>query len=269
MLFDAEEETLDWIFGITPRPLSKLLTEENLFKVWLISTDPKTINPTDLEASCRAAKKRKASAAPAPKCGWPEAILGQPMLIHHVDHFIEVIREVRRLSKEAEEKAVQATQRMDDAQLSRLKVEDKNRSLKEKVKQLQFKLTKAKAWLLGKKKVGKARVEVATIEAVKIFHSSIEFRNIKAEFASTSYLQRIEDMKEKIRRNFPNLNLDLLESEGEEAEEVEGQKVQMEDLFSPTHDDLVAGDVTSAPPPTIIVLSDQVEVGKSGAPDGA
>ena len=51
-----------------------------------------------------------------------------------MDHFAEVIREVRRLSKEAKEKFIQAIRRADDAQLSKLKAEDENRSLKEKVK---------------------------------------------------------------------------------------------------------------------------------------
>ena len=65
--------------------------------------------------------------------------------------------------------------------MSRLKVEDENRSLKEKVKQLEFELTKAEARLLGEKKVGKAWAEVAKIEAVKAFCSSTEFRNIKTD----------------------------------------------------------------------------------------
>ncbi|KAG1359140.1 hypothetical protein COCNU_08G005860 [Cocos nucifera] len=109
-------------------------------------------------------------------------------LIHHVDHFIEVIREVRRLSKKVEEKAAHANRRADDAQLSRLKVEDEIRSLRERVKQLESKLTKAEARVLGEREAGKARAEAARIEAVEAFHVSKEFHNIKADFASLSYL---------------------------------------------------------------------------------
>ncbi|KAG1369677.1 hypothetical protein COCNU_15G000430 [Cocos nucifera] len=117
-------------------------------------------------------------------------------LIHHVDHFAELIREVRCLSKEAKEKAVQANRRTDDAQLSRLKVEDETRSLR--VKQLESKLAKAEARVLGEREAGKARAEAARVEAVKAFHTSKEFYNIKMDFASLSYLQGGIDLKEKV-----------------------------------------------------------------------
>ncbi|KAG1331931.1 hypothetical protein COCNU_02G019000 [Cocos nucifera] len=138
-------------------------------------------------------------------------------LVHHVDHFVEIIREVRRLSKKAKEKATYANRRMDDAQLSRLKVEDEIRSLKERVKQLEFELTKTEAWVLGEREAGKARAEA--------FHTLEEFCNIKMDFASLSYLQGGIDLKEKIRRIFSDLNLDLLESNDEEVEEAEGLEI--------------------------------------------
>ncbi|KAG1359614.1 hypothetical protein COCNU_08G010600 [Cocos nucifera] len=112
-------------------------------------------------------------------------------LIHHVDYFVEVIREVRRLSKKVEEKAVQANRRMDDAQLSQLKAEDEIRFLKKRVKQLKFELAKAEARMLGEREVGKARAEGTRVEAVEAFCASKEFHNIKIDFASLSYLQGI------------------------------------------------------------------------------
>ncbi|KAG1337720.1 hypothetical protein COCNU_04G000260 [Cocos nucifera] len=81
-------------------------------------------------------------------------------LIHHVDHFAEVIREA----------------------------EDEIRSLKERVKQLKFELTKAKARMLGEKEVRKVWKEAARVEAVEAFRTSEEFYNIKVDFASLFYL---------------------------------------------------------------------------------
>ncbi|KAG1347542.1 hypothetical protein COCNU_06G013710 [Cocos nucifera] len=190
-------------------------------------------------------------------------------LVHHMDHFIEVIREVRHLSKEAEEKAAQANRRTDDAQLSRLKAEDETKYLRERVKQLKSKLTKVEARVLGEREARKAWAEATRIEAVKAFRASEEFRNIKVDFASLSYLQGGIDLKEKVRRIFPDLNLNLLESDDKKAEEVEGRKIQMEDDFSPARDDLTAEDAASVPPSAIIILSDQVEVGESRTLDGA
>ncbi|EHA8587624.1 hypothetical protein COCNU_scaffold002855G000010 [Cocos nucifera] len=190
-------------------------------------------------------------------------------LVHHMDHFAEVIREVQRLSKEAKEKIAQAHRRMDDAQLSHLKAEEESRSLRERVKQLEFELTKAEARVLGEREIGKARAEAARVEAVKAFRASEEFCNIKMDFASLSYLQGRIDLKEKVQRIFSDLNLDLLESDNEEAEEVEDRKIQMKDVFSPTCDNLAAEDATSVPPLAIITLLDQAEVSESGALDGA
>ncbi|EHA8590274.1 hypothetical protein COCNU_scaffold016575G000100 [Cocos nucifera] len=74
-----------------------------------------------------------------------------------------------------------------------------------------------------------------------------------------------EDLKEKIKWIFLDLNLGLQESDDEEVEEVEGRKVQMEDLFSPTCMVHIAEDAVSALPPVVIILSDQAEVGESVA----
>ncbi|KAG1337921.1 hypothetical protein COCNU_04G002270 [Cocos nucifera] len=89
------------------------------------------------------------------------------------------------------------------------------------------------------------------------------------DFASLSYLQGGIDLKEKIRRIFPNLNLDLLESDDEETEGAEDREIQMEDVFSPMHDDLATEDAVLVLSPTVIDLPDQVVIGESGAPDGA
>ncbi|KAG1362327.1 hypothetical protein COCNU_10G005460 [Cocos nucifera] len=146
-------------------------------------------------------------------------------LIHCVDHFAKVIREVRYLSKEAKEKAIQANRRVDDAQLFRLKVEDETRSHRERVKQLEFELAKVEARVLGEREAGKAWAEVAGVEAIEAFHPLKEFSNIKMDFASLSYLQGDIDLKENVRRIFFDLNLDLLKLNDEEVEKVEGRKV--------------------------------------------
>ncbi|KAG1367734.1 hypothetical protein COCNU_14G002020 [Cocos nucifera] len=177
-------------------------------------------------------------------------------LVHHMDHFVEVIREVRHLSKEAEEKAVQANRRADDAQLSRLKVEDETKSLRERVKQLESELAKAEARVLRERDAEKAWVEAAKVEVVEAFRALEKFCNIKMNFASLYYLQGGIDLKEKVQRIFLDLNLDLLESDDEEAEEVEGRKVQIEDIFSPMRDDPTIEDVASIPPTIIIILPD-------------
>ncbi|EHA8590087.1 hypothetical protein COCNU_scaffold014924G000020 [Cocos nucifera] len=250
-LSDAEEETLDQIFGIAPPPLSKLLTKENLFKVGLIFTDPKMMNLVDLEAIHRMAKKRKASMAPTPKRGRPEAILAQQVVgassramqvprkessvpakvmmpLRSVAPMEPASRPSTSSSRRSSGKPkisirisslgpnaltdvslMEVASKIEDKRkgvgdyriihsLLKLKVEDENTSLKEKVKQLKSELTKAKARLLGEKEAGKARAEATKIKAVEAFFSLIEFRNIKMKFASTSYLQRIEDLKEKI-----------------------------------------------------------------------
>ncbi|EHA8591340.1 hypothetical protein COCNU_scaffold044868G000010 [Cocos nucifera] len=144
-------------------------------------------------------------------------------LVYYVDHFAEVIREVRRLSKKADEKAAQANQRADNAR----------------------------------------------VESIEAFRTLEEFSNIKADFASLSYLQGGIDLKEKIQRILLDLNLDLLESDDEEVEKVEDQKIQMEDVFSPARDDPTVEDATLVPPPAIITLPNQAKVSKSRAVDGA
>ena len=53
-----------------------------------------------------------------------------------------MIREAPHISKEAKDKATQATRRADDAQLCKLKAKDENRLLKDKVKRLESKLSK-------------------------------------------------------------------------------------------------------------------------------
>ncbi|KAG1326650.1 hypothetical protein COCNU_01G005840 [Cocos nucifera] len=149
---------------------------------------------------------------------------------------------------------------MDDAQLSRLKAENEIRSLRERVKLLESELTKAETRMLGEREAGKAQAEAARIEAVEAFCASEEFRNIKVDFASLSYLQRGTNLKEKVQRIFPDLNLDLLESDDEEIEEAEGREIQMEDVFSPVCDNLTVEDAMSVPSPGVITLPDQAEV---------
>ncbi|KAG1327832.1 hypothetical protein COCNU_01G017660 [Cocos nucifera] len=112
-------------------------------------------------------------------------------------------------------------------------------------------------------------MEATRVEVVEAFRASKKFCNIKMDFASLSYLQGGIDLKEKVQRIFSDLNLDLLESDDEEAEEVEGWKIQMKDVFSPMRDDLAVEDAPSVPSQTIIILSDQMEVGEFRALDGA
>ncbi|XP_073101360.1 uncharacterized protein [Elaeis guineensis] len=64
-------------------------------------------------------------------------------LVYHFDHFSETVREAWRISREAEEKVGQANRRADDAQLSKLKAEEKAKSLEEKMKRLEAELSKA------------------------------------------------------------------------------------------------------------------------------
>ena len=80
-------------------------------------------------------------------------------------------------------------------------------------------------------------------------------------------VQGAEDFKEKVRYRFPDLNLDLLESDSEE--EVSNEGLQVEELFSPTHEDRAPKDAALAPPPAVIILSDHIEVGESHTPEGA
>ena len=49
------------------------------------------------------------------------------------------------------------------------------------------------------------------------------------DFTSLSYLQGGIDLKEKVRRIFPDLNLDLLESDDEEAEESDSEDSAADD----------------------------------------
>ncbi|KAG1330157.1 hypothetical protein COCNU_02G001250 [Cocos nucifera] len=71
---------------------------------------------------------------------------------------------------------------------SLLRAEDETKSLRDRVKLLESKLTKTEARMLGEREVGKARAEAVRVEAVQAFRISKEFRNIKADFASLSYL---------------------------------------------------------------------------------
>ena len=64
------------------------------------------------------------------------------------------------------------------------------------------------------------KLEAAKVVMVEAFRSSTEFRDIKVEYGSASYLQGAKDFKEKVRNRFPDLNLSLLESNEEEVGEV-------------------------------------------------
>ena len=98
---------------------------------------------------------------------------------------------------------------------------------------------------------------------VEAFHSLTEFRDIKADFGSASYLQRIEDFEGKVRNHFFDLNLGLLESDSEEeVGEVKDEEIGVEDLFSPAHEDRLIEDAVLGLPPAMIVLSDHAEVGE-------
>ena len=113
-------------------------------------------------------------------------------------------------------------------------------------------------------------MEAAKVAAVEAFKSLTEFWDIKTEFGSITYLQGAKDLKEKLKKNFPYFNLDLLELDSkEEVDEGGDRKICMEDLFSPAHKDQMIEDGVLALPPTIIVLSDHVEVGESWALHGA
>ena len=111
--------------------------------------------------------------------------------------------------------------------------------------------------MLRERKAGKAQAKAVRIETVEAFRTLEEFCNIKMDFASLSYLQGGKDLKEKIRRIFPDPNLDLLELDDEEAEEAEGRKIQIEDVFSLARNVLTVEDATSVPPPVVITLPDQ------------
>ncbi|KAG1364442.1 hypothetical protein COCNU_11G012690 [Cocos nucifera] len=191
-------------------------------------------------------------------------------LVHYLDHFAEAIWKARHISKEVEEKANQANRRTDDAELSKLKAEEK---LKKEVERLEFELSKYRSdvevWLDAEKKKYEEKLEAAKAAIVEAFKSSIEFRDIKIEFSSVSYLQGVEDLKEKLK-NFPNFNLGLLDSDGEEeVGKVDDKEIHMEDLFSSAHEDQMVEDGASAPPPNVIILFDHVEVGESRFPDRA
>ncbi|EHA8588660.1 hypothetical protein COCNU_scaffold006198G000040 [Cocos nucifera] len=105
---------------------------------------------------------------------------------------------------------------------------------------------------------------------IEAFCSLVEFRDIKTEFTLISYLQEVEDFKEKMKKGFPDLNLGLLKLDGEEeVGKVGDEEIHVEDLFNPAQEDHVAKDVALALPPTIIVLLDHAEVNESRAPDEA
>ena len=52
------------------------------------------------------------------------------------------------------------------------------------------------------------------------------------EFASLSYIQGVEDFKEKVRNHFSDLNFGFLESDSEEEVHEVEDEVRVEDLFS-------------------------------------
>ncbi|KAG1331695.1 hypothetical protein COCNU_02G016630 [Cocos nucifera] len=140
-------------------------------------------------------------------------------LTHHLDHFSDAIQKARRISKEAKEKANQANRRANDAELSKLKAEEE---LKRERRRLESKLSKVQsnfeAWLEAKKKKYEGELEASKVNAVEAFKSSIELRDIKADFASLSYIQVGIDLKEKLKKILPDFNLVLvlLESDNEE-----------------------------------------------------
>ena len=108
------------------------------------------------------------------------------------------------------------------------------------------------------------------VAAVEAFRSSAEFWDIKMEFGLISYLQGIEDFKEKVRSHFSDLKLGSLELDGEEEiREVGDEGLRVEELFSPIHEDWATEDVASALPPAVIILSDHAEADESHAPEGA
>ena len=65
--------------------------------------------------------------------------------------------------------------------------------MKDEVKRLEFELAKAQAdteaRLLAEKEDNKGRIEAAKVAMVEAFYSSVKFCDIKADFASASYLQ--------------------------------------------------------------------------------
>lgn len=90
------------------------------------------------------------------------------------------------------------------------------------------------------------------------------------EFDSASYLQRIKGFTKKVKNHFLDLNLDSLESDGEEeVSKVDDEGLWVEKLFSPIHKDQPVKDVASALPPAIIILFDRAKVDESRAPEGA
>ena len=98
------------------------------------------------------------------------------------------------------------------------------------MKWLEFELAKARAdaeaHLSTKNNKWKEKLEAAKVTTVKVFHSLNKFLDIQAEFDSALYLQGIEDFKEKVRNYFSDLNLQPLESDGEEEDrEVRNDRV--------------------------------------------
>ncbi|KAG1363282.1 hypothetical protein COCNU_11G001090 [Cocos nucifera] len=160
-------------------------------------------------------------------------------LTHHLDHFSDAIREARRISKEAVEKANQANKRADDVELSKLKAE---KELKKETKRFNSKLLKARLnfedQLNAEKKKFEEKLEASKITTIKAFKSLKELQNIKLEFGLLSYLQGTEDLKVKLKRILPDFGLGLLKSDGkEEVAEGKDGEIRMEDFFCPAQGD--------------------------------
>ncbi|KAG1369781.1 hypothetical protein COCNU_15G001470 [Cocos nucifera] len=171
------------------------------------------------------------------------------------------MHEAQHISKEAEEKA---NRRADDVELSKLKVEEE---LKKEVKRLKSELLKTRsnfeARLDAEKKKHGEELEASKIATIEAFKSSSELRDIKLEFGSLSHLQRIEDLKAKVKKVLSDFDLGLLKLDDEEVSKGGDSEIRIENLFSLAHEDQMPEDAASAPSSAMIVLSDHAEVGES------
>ena len=180
------------------------------------------------------------------------------------------MREARHISREVEKKANQANRRADDIELSKRKVEEKTNLLEEGMKWLESELSKARgeieARLSVEKKKHEGELEAVKIDLVQAFKSLTEFLEIKLEFASLSYIQGVEDFKEKVRNHFSDLNFGFLESDSEEEVHEVEDEVRVEDLFSLAREYRAVEERMPAPPPTVIILSNHAEADESLIP---
>ncbi|KAG1353995.1 hypothetical protein COCNU_07G001070 [Cocos nucifera] len=92
----------------------------------------------------------------------------------------------------------------------------------------------------------------------------------QVKWLESELLKGAKDVKERLRKRLPDFDLGLLESDDEEevGEGREGE-IHIEDLFNLAREDRMAEVAAPTPTPSVIVLSDLAEVGKSWAPDGA